>query len=83
MTALPHMCSFSILRICRYPCLPFTYFKWRPYKCTQLRDKERYFKTNADVIGKRAHYMYLRGSKTLVLREDIIRRNTQEKPVPG
>lgn len=24
--------------------------------------------TNADVIGKRAHYMYLRGSKTLILR---------------
>lgn len=25
-------------------------------------------KTNADVIGKRSHYMYLRGSKTLILR---------------
>ncbi|MCE3204033.1 glycosyltransferase family 2 protein [Paenibacillus sonchi] len=25
-------------------------------------------RTNADVIGKRAHYMYLRGSKTLILR---------------
>ena len=25
-------------------------------------------KTNADIIGKRAHYMYLRGSKTLILR---------------
>jgi hypothetical protein len=25
-------------------------------------------RTNADVVGKRAHYMYLRGSKTLILR---------------
>jgi cellulose synthase/poly-beta-1,6-N-acetylglucosamine synthase-like glycosyltransferase len=25
-------------------------------------------RTNADIIGKRAHYMYLRGSKTLILR---------------
>ncbi|MNO52690.1 hypothetical protein D3C76_431160 [compost metagenome] len=25
-------------------------------------------RTNADVLGKRAHYMYLRGSKTLILR---------------
>lgn len=25
-------------------------------------------KANADVVGKRAHYMYLRGSKTLILR---------------
>lgn len=29
---------------------------------------EVFAKTNADVIGKRAHYMYLRGSKTLLLR---------------
>lgn len=25
-------------------------------------------KTNADILGKRAHYMYLQGSKTLILR---------------
>ncbi|MNJ51474.1 hypothetical protein D3C77_467790 [compost metagenome] len=25
-------------------------------------------KANADIVGKRAHYMYLRGSKTLILR---------------
>ncbi|MFD3259053.1 glycosyltransferase family 2 protein [Paenibacillus lentus] len=25
-------------------------------------------RTNADIVGKRAHYMYLRGSKTLILR---------------
>ncbi|WP_410512836.1 glycosyltransferase [Paenibacillus sp. BR2-3] len=34
-----------------------------------LTDSLQTFKrTNADIIGKRAHYMYLRGSKTLILR---------------
>lgn len=34
-----------------------------------LTDSLQAFKrTNADIIGKRAHYMYLRGSKTLILR---------------
>ncbi|MGM1045708.1 MAG: glycosyltransferase [Bacillota bacterium] len=34
-----------------------------------LKDSLQAFqKTNADILGKRAHYMYLRGSKTLILR---------------
>lgn len=34
-----------------------------------LTDSLQAFKrTNADIIGKRAHYMYLQGSKTLILR---------------
>ncbi len=34
-----------------------------------LTDSMRAIKrTNADIIGKRAHYMYLRGAKTLILR---------------
>ena len=39
-------------------------------------------KTNADIIGKRAHYMYLKGSKTLILRfpHDANRSVTQ---LPG
>lgn len=39
---------------------------YAPYylsECLQI-----FKKTNADVIGKRAHYMYLHGSKTLILR---------------
>jgi len=41
-----------------------------------------FHKTNADVIGKRAHYMYLRGSKSLILRfsED---EHRPVKVIPG
>lgn len=39
---------------------------YAPYYLTEsLRAFQR---TKADIIGKRAHYMYLRGSKTLILR---------------
>ncbi|WP_410770348.1 glycosyltransferase [Fontibacillus sp. BL9] len=39
------------------------------YAPRYLKDSLRAFRrTNADVIGKRSHYMYLRGSKTLILR---------------
>ncbi|WP_179031092.1 glycosyltransferase [Paenibacillus kribbensis] len=39
---------------------------YAPYYLTE--SLQTFQKTNADVIGKRAHYMYLRGSKTLILR---------------
>lgn len=39
---------------------------YAPYYLTE--SLEAFQRTNADVIGKRAHYMYLRGSNTLVLR---------------
>ncbi|MEF2966687.1 glycosyltransferase family 2 protein [Paenibacillus sp. M1] len=39
------------------------------YAPLYLKDSLQAFRrTKADVIGKRAHYMYLRGSKTLILR---------------
>lgn len=39
------------------------------YAAYYLTDSLQVFKkTKADIIGKRAHYMYLRGSKTLILR---------------
>lgn len=34
-------------------------------------------RSNADIIGKRAHYMYLQGSKTLILRFP----NDENRPV--
>ncbi|MBV6715810.1 glycosyltransferase [Paenibacillus chitinolyticus] len=39
---------------------------YAPYYLTESLQTFR--QTKADVIGKRAHYMYLRGSKTLILR---------------
>jgi glycosyltransferase involved in cell wall biosynthesis len=39
---------------------------YAPYYVTECLLAFR--RTNADIIGKRAHYMYLRGSKTLILR---------------
>lgn len=39
---------------------------YAPYYLTE--SVQTFQRTNADVIGKRAHYMYLRGSKTLILR---------------
>ncbi|WP_028563724.1 glycosyltransferase [Paenibacillus pinihumi] len=39
---------------------------YAPYYLTESLQTFR--RTKADVIGKRAHYMYLRGSKTLILR---------------
>lgn len=39
---------------------------YAPYYLTE--SLQTFQRTNADVIGKRAHYMYLRGSKTFILR---------------
>ncbi|WP_407672260.1 glycosyltransferase [Paenibacillus sinensis] len=39
-------------------------------------------RTNADVVGKRAHYMYLQGSKTLILRFPHD-ENRQASRLPG
>lgn len=39
---------------------------YAPYYLTE--SLQAFHKTNADILGKRAHYMYLRGSKTLILR---------------
>lgn len=39
---------------------------YAPYYLTG--NLQAFKRTNADIIGKRAHYMYLRGSRTLILR---------------
>lgn len=39
---------------------------YAPYYLTDIL--KAFKKTNADIVGKRAHYMYLHGSKTLILR---------------
>lgn len=39
---------------------------YAPYYLTD--SLQAFIRTNADIIGKRAHYMYLRGAKTLILR---------------